>query len=418
MTTKYFCLHSHFYQPPRENPWLNIVETQPSAFPARDWNERITSECYYPNGFGKIINGKSVLKIINNYAYMNFNFGPTLLVWLERNNPVVYERILEGDRLGRKMFAGCGGAIAQVYNHIIMPLASRRDKIIQIEWGIKDFELRFGRYPEGMWLAETAADSETLELLSEYGIKYTVLSPYQANSIFENNKWRNVHSANFDVSVPHKIHLKNGKSIIVIFYEAHLSKAAAFENILENGDNFMGAINSKFKNNFPYNQLITMATDGETYGHHKKFGELALSYIFNNLEQSKNIKVCNISYYLSQNNYFKEVKIHENSSWSCAHGVGRWSDDCGCKIDNSAKWNQKWRFYLRGAMNKLKSDLDALYDLELSKYINDENIKHKILSEYIILVNNQNLNEKNVVRFLKNFNLDAGFRDKIISLLE
>ncbi|MBP7652434.1 DUF3536 domain-containing protein [Candidatus Dependentiae bacterium] len=418
MTTKYFCLHSHFYQPPRENPWLNIVETQPSAFPSHDWNDRITSECYYPNGFGKILNGNSVLKIINNYAYMNFNFGPTLLVWLERNNPVIYERIIQGDKLSRKIFEGCGGAIAQVYNHIIMPLAARRDKIIQIEWGIKDFEHRFGRYPEGMWLAETAADSETLEILADYGIKYTVLSPYQAHSFFENNRWCNIHSGNFDVTIPYKLHLKNNKSIIIVFYEAHLSKAAAFENILENGDNFMNAINSKFKNNFPHNQLITMATDGETYGHHKKFGELALSYVFNNLENSKKIKVCNISYYLSKNNYFKEIKIHEKSSWSCAHGVGRWSDNCGCKIDNSVRWNQKWRFHLRNAMNSLKYELDIIYDSELKKYVTDEKTKHQILSDYILLANNHNLTEKNVIRFLKNFNLEIDFRDKIISLLE
>ena len=180
----YVCIHGHFYQPPRENPWLEEVELQDSAYPYHDWNERITEECYRPNMASRILGpDRKIIDIVNNYSKISFDFGPTLLSWLERHAPDVYQGVIDADKKSQERFSGHGAAIAQAYNHIIMPLANSRDKRTQIAWGIYDFEHRFGRKPEGMWLPETAVDLETLDILAEYGIKFTILSPHQAKRV-------------------------------------------------------------------------------------------------------------------------------------------------------------------------------------------------------------------------------------------
>src|SRR5579884_2821693 len=215
MPERYVCIHAHFYQPPRDNPWLETVELQDSAYPYHDWNERITAECYAPNGAARLLNPTGqITRIINNYSQISFNFGPTLLSWLEQNAPRVYAAVLEADSLSRQRFSGHGSALAQVYNHVIMPLANRRDKHTQVAWGIRDFRWRFGREPEGMWLAETAVDVETLEILAEHGIKFTILAPHQALRVKPlegaRREWRDVSGAQIDPTVAYVQRLPSG----------------------------------------------------------------------------------------------------------------------------------------------------------------------------------------------------------------
>ena len=236
---KYVCIHGHFYQPPRENPWLEYVEVQDSAAPYHDWNERITAECYGRNATARILNHEGrIEKIVNNYSRISFNFGPTLLSWMRDQIPWVHDAIVEADRQSRKRYSGHGSAIAQVYNHMILPLANPRDKLTQVIWGIRDFEFRFGRRPEGMWLSETAADIETLDAMAQSGIRFTILSPYQASKVRELGKrnWRDVNGGRVDPTVPYRVNLPGGRSIAVFFYDGPVSRAVYFERLLDSGE--------------------------------------------------------------------------------------------------------------------------------------------------------------------------------------
>lgn len=181
---KYICVHGHFYQPPREDAWTGKIEEQPSAAPFHNWNERITAECYRPNTESPVNEKDGVpSKLLNNFAWISFNVGPTLMSWLAEHSPETYEGIIDGDRRSCTNFGGFGSAMAQAYNHIIMPLANERDKRTQVIWGIEDFQFRFGRRPLGMWLPETAVDTATLEVLAEHGILFTILAPKQARRV-------------------------------------------------------------------------------------------------------------------------------------------------------------------------------------------------------------------------------------------
>src|SRR5690606_20278799 len=234
---KYICVHGHFYQPPRENAWLEKIEHQESATPYHDWNERITQECYGPNGVSRILNDEQrIVDIVNNYSRMSYNFGPTLLSWLETHRPKTYQRIIDSDKASISYFGGHGSAMAQVYNHIIMPLANRRDKETQVIWGLRDFEKRFGRKAEGMWLAETAVDTVPLEVLSEQGIKFTVLAPRQAKQYlrFGESKW----TPGIDSKMPYLCKLPSGKEINLFFYDDDRSQAVAFKGLLKDGKEF------------------------------------------------------------------------------------------------------------------------------------------------------------------------------------
>jgi len=357
--TRYVCIHGHFYQPPRENPWLEQVETQDSAAPFHDWNERITSECYAPNGASRIVNKKNeITRILNNYAHISFNFGPTLLSWLEANAPRTYRMILEADRASQKRFHGHGSAIAQVYNHIIMPLANTRDRITQIRWGIADFERRFGRKPEGMWLAETAVDTETLELLADHDIRFTILAPHQCARVCPLTKkgeaeavWTDTAFGNVDTRHPYLIRLKTGRTIAVFFYDGARSRAIAFEGILNSGDNFASRLMGGFSvEETP--QMVHVATDGESYGHHHKHGEMALSYALKLVEQQPDVRLGNYGEFLAKFPPVWEAQIAEETSWSCAHGVGRWRSNCGCNMGNYP--SQEWRGPLRQALDWLR----------------------------------------------------------------
>jgi len=370
-SNRFVCIHGHFYQPPRENPWLQTVETQETAAPYHDWNERICAECYATNGAARILNNKNLItRIVNNYARISFNFGPTLLSWLKENAPRTYRMILDGERRSRKSYQGHSSAMAQVYNHMILPLANRRDRITQIRWGIADYEHHYGSAPEGMWLAETAVDAESLELLAEHGIKFTVLAPHQCKRIralqdgagADGGAWTNTPDGAVDTTRPYLVRFDSGVSIAVFFYDSPISRAIAFEGLLNSGESLAGRLKASFKDNSEA-QLVHVATDGESYGHHHKYGEMALAYALRLLEEDKTVKLANYGSFLEQFPPAYECEIVERSSWSCVHGVERWRSNCGC---NGGKpgFNQLWRAPLRRALDELRDALTPLTEQE------------------------------------------------------
>lgn len=372
----FLTVHGHFYQPPRENPWLEAIEQQDSALPFHDWNERINNECYNPNSVSKIVNSKNqILNVVNNYEYISYNFGPTLLSWMEEFAPLAYERVIKADINSRRMHNGHGNAIAQVYNHMIMPLANERDKQTQVKWGIKDFEYRFGRKPEGIWLAETACDDDTLRVLVENGIKFTILSPYQAQKIRKEGEktWQDVSWGNIDPARSYRYYIKSapGKYIDLFFYDGAISRSVAFDELLTDGNKFVNRLKDGISDLRNYPQLVNIATDGESYGHHTKFGDMALAYAMKLRVKDAGFTVTNYAEYLEKYRSDWEVEIKPVSSWSCSHGVGRWSDDCGCSTGGHPGWNQKWRKPLRQALDFLRDEMTALYHKQGKKYFKD-----------------------------------------------
>ncbi|WP_299754364.1 DUF3536 domain-containing protein [uncultured Pontibacter sp.] len=397
--TKYICIHGHFYQPPRENPWLNEVELQESAAPYHDWNDRISDECYARNSASRILNGKgNIVDIINNYSYISFNFGPTLLEWMQKKDPETYQAILDADKQSMKRFSGHGSAIAQVYNHIIMPLANERDKHTQVIWGIYDFKKRFNRDPEGMWLAETAADVQTLEVLAEHGIKFTILSPYQAKAFRKigDKEWTNAEGAQINPRRPYLCKLASGKEIVLFFYDGPVSQGIAFEGLLEHGEDFARRLGSTFEDPIKEPQLMHIATDGETYGHHHRFGEMALSYALNHIEEEKLARITVYGEYMAKHPPKHEAQIIEPSSWSCAHGVERWRSNCGCNTGGHSSWNQEWRKPVREAFDWLRDQLTPYFEAELTKLSADP---WAARNDYIQVIMDRS--EKNVTSFIK-----------------
>jgi alpha-amylase/alpha-mannosidase (GH57 family) len=371
---RYICIHGHFYQPPRENPWLEAVEVQDSAYPYHDWNERISAECYAPNRASRILDSCGrIERIVNNYSRMSFNFGPTLLAWLEKADPQTYQSILEADKESQSHFSRHGSALAQAYNHMILPLANRRDKRTQIAWGIRDFERRFRRFPEGMWLPETAVDLETLDLLAEFGIKFTILSPYQAKRTrpLGGRAWREVGGGRIDPTLPYQIRLTGGRTLDLFFYDGPISQAVAFQGLLEKGEYLAGRLLGAFAESPKHPQLVHIATDGETYGHHQKFGDMALAYALHHIESQHSAHLTNYGEYLAGHPASHEVQIHENSSWSCVHGVERWRSDCGCNSGGHQGWNQSWRAPLRESLDALRDRLLPLYEEKAGQFFND-----------------------------------------------
>lgn len=359
---KYVCIHGHFYQPPRENAWLEQIEVQESAAPFHDWNERINDECYGPNAYARILNDQGkIIDISNNYEKISFNMGPTLLSWMELHRPDTYELILEADKNSLKRFDGHGSAIAQVYNHLIMPLASQKDKVTQITWGLYDFEQRFQRASEGIWLAETAVDTDTLRALADQGVKYTILAPNQAKRFRGTGDWID----GINPNVPYTVNLGDNRSIIVFFYNGETSQKVAFDGLLNDGNLFANSLLKGFSEDLSSPELLNIATDGESYGHHHRQGEMALAYCLHHLETETDAQLANYGYFLSQHQPTHEAEIHENSSWSCAHGVERWRSNCGCHTGGEEHWNQEWRIALRDALNWLKDRLDELFEEEM-----------------------------------------------------
>ena len=380
------CIHGHFYQPPRENPWLETVEAQESAAPWHDWNDRITAECYAPNSAARIVDQQNqIIRIFNNYARMSFNFGPTLLSWLEQNARRVHDAIVHADVRSQKRFSGHGSAMAQIYNHVIMPLANTRDKITQIRWGIADFRYRFGRTPEGMWLPETAVDSESLDLLAQHGIRFVLLAPHQCARIRSLTPpvpaslpkagkdakepaeplWIDTPNASVDTTRPYLVRLREGRTIAVFFYDGPRSRAIAFEGLLNSGEGFAQRLVSGFKPDCDQAQIVHVATDGESYGHHHRYGEMALAWVLHSLQDHQNQgssspRLTNYGEFLEKNPPRFEAQIVEDTSWSCVHGIERWRSDCGCSSCRPG-WNQKWRSPLREALDALRDAVAPLF---------------------------------------------------------
>ncbi len=443
LPVRYVCVHGHFYQPPRENPWLETVEVQSSASPFHDWNERITAECYAPNGSSRITNQQGqITRILNNYARMSYNFGPTLLSWLEAAAPRTYRTILAADRASAEHFSGHGSALAQVYNHIIMPLASPRDARTQIRWGVADFEHRFGRKPEGMWLAETAVSRNVLDLMAQEGIKFTILAPNQCarvrplvklntdggaaaqhGSTFPSDSaalWRDTSNASVDPTQPYLVQLDGGRSISVFFYDGPTSRAIAFERLLNSGEEFgkrlLTSLRPDAAETYPARaQLAHVATDGESYGHHHRHGEMALSYAMQWIEDNELARLTNYGEFLANFPPTWQAEVVENSSWSCFHGVERWRSDCGC---NGGKpgWNQAWRGPLREALDLLRDRTAPLAEQFAAPLLRD---LWAARDAYISVILDRS--KRNVDRFLAEHAthpLTPGERVGVLELLE
>ncbi len=425
---RYVCVHGHFYQPPRENPWLETVEVQDSAAPFHDWNERITSECYAPNGASRIQDKQDrIVRILNNYSRMSFNFGPTLLSWLKEFAPRAYRTIIDADGASAQRYSGHGSALAQVYNHIIMPLADDRDARTQIRWGIADFEHRFGRKPEGMWLAETAVSRRILDIMAQEGLRFTVLAPHQCARVrklatpsllsFRNEveesaaapahssevtawdgpgfspsvdiaaengasapkgteakpaaePWTETPNAIVDSTHPYLVQLDEGRSIAVFFYDGPTSRAIAFEGLLNSGETFGRRLIANLPKEPTEPQLAHVATDGESYGHHHRHGEMALSYALHWIEDNQLAIPTNYGEFLALFPPTWEAEVVDDSSWSCSHGVERWRSNCGC---NGGKpgWNQEWRGPLRDALDFLRDATAPLAEQRTAGLLKD-----------------------------------------------
>ena len=394
---RYICIHGHFYQPPRENPWLETVELQDSAYPYHDWNERITAECYAPNAVSRILDGDNqIVRLVNNYSKISFNFGPTLLSWLEAKAPDVYDAILEADRESQKKFSGHGSALAQVYNHMILPLANARDRRTQIVWGVRDFERRFKRMPEGMWLPETAVDLESLEILAELGIRFTILAPHQAERIraIGGRVWRDVRGSRIDPTQAYEHRLPSGRKIALFFYDGPIARAVAFEGLLSSGEHLAHRLVGAFSDERNGPQLVHIATDGESYGHHHRFGDMALAYALNYIESNQLAQLTNYGEYLERHPPTHQVEIIEKTSWSCLHGIDRWWRNCGCNSGGDPGWNQEWRTPLRDSLDRLRDSLALLFEKRARGLLKDP---WAARNDYLSLI--QDRSTENVKRF-------------------
>ena len=416
---KYVCIHGHFYQPPRENPWLEDVELQDSAHPYHDWNDKITEECYSQNAASRILGpDKKIIDITNNYTKISFDFGPTLFFWMARHFPELYESIIEADKESSKRFSGHGPAIAQAYNHIIMPLANIRDKYTQVVWGIYDFEHRFGRRPEGMWLPETAVDMETLGILAEHNIKFTILAPHQAKRFRKigGKEWINIERDKLDTTRPYLCRLPSGQTISLFFFHQPTARDVADGRILQNGEVFAKKLTLILEGNDEQAGLANIATDGETYGHHHRHTDMALAYCLHFIETHNLARITVYGEYLEKFPPQYEVELYENSSWSCSHGVERWRSNCGCNYGRYPSGKQQWRGPLREAMDWLRDQLAAVYESKMATLVSDP---WEIRNGYISVINDRSV--ENVDSFLsKSFGRELSFDEKIaiLKLLE
>lgn len=366
-------VHGHFYQPPREDPWSNAVLKDPTASPAHDWNQRIASECYRPNCAAKVLGPDGrIASVVNNYSHLSFNFGPTLHRWIEKEDPVLDLALRES---GRK-------AIAQCYSHMIMPLASAEDKKTQTIWGIKDFEYRFKRRPKGMWLPETAVNTAALEILSENGMSFTILAPSQCEAvIIDGVRKETPYGKGLDVTLPYLCRLPSGRTITIVFYHGGLAHDIAFGKLLENGDRFRDALVGAIKIRSE-ERLLVVATDGETYGHHHKFGEMALARLFERLETDPEVRLPDIGTFLEDHPAKFECVIRENTSWSCVHGIERWHSDCGCSTGGKPGWKQAWRGPLREAFDKLAERVDGVFSETVSPYFDPWELRNLSIEHF------------------------------------
>ena len=397
MENKYVCIHGHFYQPPRENAWLEEIEQQETATPFHDWNERINYECYATNASARILNSSGqITRIRNNYSRISYNIGPTLLSYLQKADPDTYANVLAADTKSQDRFGGHGSAMAQVYSHAILPLCNDADRETQVVWGVRDFEHRYGRKPEGMWLAETAADTASLEALAAEGIKFTILAPRQMKSLRKigATDWSNIHNDAFDTGVPYLCKLPSGNTISLFFYHGGVSQAVAFEGLLNSGKALAQRV-CGILNNSDAPQLAHIATDGESYGHHHRHGEMALADCLNYIEEQTEAQLTNYGQFLELFPPQFEAQIHENSSWSCYHGVERWRSNCGCNSGGSQAGHQRWRAPLRKALDWLRDEIAPIFEEEAAKLLRNPRAAR---NDYISVILDRS--EANISRFL------------------
>jgi len=338
-------VHGHFYQPPRENPWTEEVPVEPSAAPFHDWNERITAECYRPNGWARVVDEHGrVAGVVDNYEHLSFNVGPTLLSWLAAHHPEVLDRMISGD-------AERGGAIAQAYNHLILPLANERDVRTQVRWGLADFAFRFGRPATAMWLPETAVSDDVLRVLVEEGVRATILAPGQALAVrpLDGDDWIDVPDGAVATGVPHRWTHPDGGSIDLVFYDGGLSHDLAFALSGLSSQDLVQRVRSTGADGSP----VVVATDGETFGHHHRWADRSLAYAFAHEAPANGVRVLRLPELLAEVPATHEARVRV-SAWSCVHGVGRWREDCGCSTGGEPGWNQRWRAPLRAALDVLR----------------------------------------------------------------
>ena len=374
MKDRFVCIHGHFYQPPRESPWLEAIEIQDSAFPYHDWNERIAAECYAANAVSRIWDTEGRIdQLVNNYASISFDFGPTVLLWMQKHAAEAYKAILDADRQSREKFSGHGNALAQAYSHMILPLANSRDKNTQIIWGIKDFEYRFGRKPEGLWLPETAVDLESLDIMAQHDIGFAILSPSQARQVrsIDADEWRDVSGGKIDPGMAYRVSLPSGRVMNLFFYDGPISQALAFEGLLDNGETFAKRLLAAFPDDRSAPRLVHIATDGESYGHHHRGGDMALAHALDYIQSNGLAQLTNYGRYMDEHPPAHEVEIFENSSWSCAHGIERWRSDCGCNSGGNPGWNQSWRAPLRAALDWLRDAVNPAFEQTAGQFLTD-----------------------------------------------
>ena len=381
-------IHGHFYQPPRENPWTGEVETEPSAAPYHDWNERVYAECYAPN--------------VDNYPLISFNFGPTLMSWLAEHHGDTYQKILNADKESAVARGGHGNAIAQAYGHAILPLCNERDRLTQVVWGLADFRFRFGREAEALWLPETAANDDVLSLLIEQGMRYVILAPNQAKG------------GDVDSSKPYLFrHVDgSGRSLAIFFYNGPLARAIAFEGALGSSRGLV----ERFIAAARFGDLVNVATDGETYGHHFKFGDLGLAHALRVEAKAAGFWITNYAQYLDHHPPRDVVEVDngpdgEGTSWSCVHGVGRWARDCGCQTGGEPGWNQKWRRPLRAALEFLRDDAAAKFQDAARQLLRDPWVAR---DEYISVV----LDARERESFLTRHSFEGAEESRVMKLLE
>ncbi|HTB21937.1 MAG TPA: DUF3536 domain-containing protein [bacterium] len=373
-------IHGHFYQPPRENPWTEAVDPEPSAAPFHDWNERIYRECYRANDNARIMNFQGVVEdIVSNYRMLSFNMGATLLSWMERVHPLGYQRIIEADKESQSRLDGHGNAIAQAYNHSILPLCNQRDLRTQIRWGLEDFKHRFGRDPESMWLPETAVNHEVLHALIDAGMKYVILAPRQCARVRplegEEEAWRDVSDGSVDPGVAYLYRHRDGsgRGIALFFYDGPIAQAIAFENALERSQDLVAQF---ARSKGGPDRLVHVATDGESYGHHSRWGDRVLAYALRKEAPQQGFSVTNYGAHLAAHPPLFEADIqagpdNEGTAWSCAHGVGRWIRDCGCHTGGEEGWNQAWRGPLRASLDHLRDSLAPEFERAAAEYLKD-----------------------------------------------
>jgi alpha-amylase/alpha-mannosidase (GH57 family) len=416
---RFICVHGHFYQPPRENPWLEDVELQDSAHPYHDWNARVTAECYAANAASRILDRDNrIVDIVSNYEKMSFDFGPTLLSWMQLHAHEEYAAVLQADKESAKHFSQHGSAIAQAYNHMIMPLANSRDKRTQVVWGIRDFKYRFGRDPEGMWLPETAVDIETLEILADCGIKFTILAPGQAQQVRKigGEAWNDVANGTIDPKQSYLCVLPSKKNIALFFYDGSISGGVSSGAILHHGEDFANRLVSAFTQDDKPSELVHLAVDGETFGHHHRYSDMALAYCLYYIESKNLARITNYGEFLEKYPPEYEVRIKENTSWSCAHGIERWRSDCGCNTGGHPGWTQKWRGPLREAMDFVRDAAAPIYERQMQEFVQDP---WQVRNEYIDVILDRS--EARVQEFLAGHagrQLNESEKTQMIKLLE